>query len=118
MSTSPAPGEGIFRFAASSPRRGAAKTIASKKSLSDGRTMHKPLWYNPAYRRRREASTVDIKGAAHLIDKNHLRSVKIGGGDLDGVFPWQAGERGALPVRGGRRRISAVRRYFWLGYSG
>src|SRR5439155_6565253 len=33
-------------------------------------------------------------------------------------LPWQAGERGALPVRGGRRRISAVRRYFWLGYSG
>src|SRR5439155_14662346 len=86
MSTSPVPGEGIFRFAASSPRRAAAKTIASKKSLSDRCTLHNPLWYNPAYRRRREASTVDIKGAAHLIDKNHLRSVKIGGGDRDGVF--------------------------------
>ena len=29
---------------------------------------------------------MDIKGVAHLIDKNHLRTVKIGGGDLDGVY--------------------------------
>lgn len=29
---------------------------------------------------------MDIKGVAHLIDKNHIRSVKIGGGDLDGVY--------------------------------
>jgi glutamine synthetase len=29
---------------------------------------------------------VDINAVARLIDDNHVRSVKIGGGDLDGVY--------------------------------
>ena len=29
---------------------------------------------------------MDVKGVAHIIEENHLRTVKIGGGDLDGVY--------------------------------
>jgi len=52
----------------------------------DVSTVPSPLWYNPAYQRRLETSTLNLEGVAKLIEEHRIRSVKIGGGDLDGVY--------------------------------